>query len=120
MYALISRAFLTRRIRADAWQQPAGRIAWLDVWIDLVFKPMFVMQGADLNAVPGFTVLRVGFAPKRIGDLRGGHQIAFIRGIDKDFAAKTRPDSVRICWMRWPFIFTPRPVNDPAIGLEAQ
>ena len=44
------------------------------------------MEDADLDAVPGFPVCAICFAADVVADSGGGHEVAFVGGVDEDFS----------------------------------
>jgi len=69
----------------NEWQPPAGRVAGLQVRIHRDGE--LVLGGFRPNPVERFSVLGIGFPPHRVADPGLGHQVAFIRGVNKHAGA---------------------------------
>ena len=80
--AAVRGEFLAGLAAVNAWEEAGGWVAGDDVGIDGIVE--LVGDGAlGLDAVAEFTVGGVGFAADGVADLGGGHEVAFVGGIDE-------------------------------------
>jgi len=72
-----------RVLGRDARQQAAGRIAWCGIRVHRLHEPVSMVQDAHLDAVPLLAIDLRRLAAHVVGDARGRHEVAFIRGVQE-------------------------------------
>src|SRR5690606_35857931 len=83
---MVAAAFFAGARGVDAGQQAAARIARLDVrrnaWHELVVTGI-----TSLHTIERFVVGGVALAPDGVRNARGGHEVAFVGGVQENAAA---------------------------------
>src|SRR5690606_816531 len=88
LYLVVPRTVFAGMFAGNTPNQAAGGIARHLVGRNIGCEPMLVVQDASLYAVPFFPVCVAAFPAYVVANTRRGHQVAFVSGINKDFAFK--------------------------------